>query len=268
MNRLVIVAALLVSPAVYAGEKIAPEVQAEADVMFDKAQGFYQAGQYQAAIPLFQEAYTLVHDPVYLFNIAQSYRKLLDCVNTFDYFNRYLTEATDADAKQRDKVKGWLRELQPCVEQRQKEVEAVKRAEDAERVRLERELAKRRAAQVPRYVEVDHGRPFRIGGLVVGAAGAGVLVVGVLYAIRGSSLKNELADECSDANGCDWSDPTLRQKDADGTSANTRAKIGLITGGVMALVGTGVYVFGRTRIETVQVTPSEGGATVSAQLSF
>ena len=268
MRRLVFVAALLIAQTAHAGDKIAPDVQAKADVMFDQAQGFYRSGQFQAAIPLFQQAYELVHDPVYLFNIAQSYRKVLDCVNAFDYYNRYLTEATDASAQQRDKVKGWLRELQPCVEQRQKELDAVKRADEAERQRREQELAKRRAAQVPRYVEVDRGKPFRIGGVVVTGAGAAVLVVGVLYAIRGSSLKNELADECSDANGCDWSDPTLRQKDSAGTSANTRAKIGLISGGVMALVGVGVYVYGRMKIETVQVTPSEGGATVSAQLSF
>ena len=268
MRRLVVAAALLVAPMAHAGEKIAPEVQAKADVMFDKAQGFYQAGQFQAAIPLFQQAYELVHDPVYLFNIAQSYRKVLDCVNAFDYYNRYLTEATDADPKQRVKVKGWLRELQPCVEQRQSEIEAVKRAEDAEQKRREGDLAKRRAAQVPRYVEVDHGRPLRIGGLVAIGASAVVLGIGVLYSIRGTSLKNELADECSDADGCDWSDPTLRRRDADGASANTRAKIGLISGGVMALVGTGLYVYGRTKIETVQVTPSEGGATISARVSF
>jgi tetratricopeptide (TPR) repeat protein len=268
MRRLLVVAALLVSPVVHAGDKISPEVQAKADVMFDKAQGFYEAGQYQAAIPLFQEAYELVHDPVYLFNIAQSYRRVLDCVSAFDYYNRYLTAATDADARQREKVKGWLRELQPCVEERQRDLEAVKLAEEAEQRRRAEELTKRRAAQVPRYVEVDRGRPFRIGGLVTTGAGAAVLVVGILYAARGSSLKTELADDCSDANGCDWSDPTLRQKDADGTSANTRARIGLIGGGVMALVGTGLYIYGRTKIETVQVSPSEGGATISARVSF
>jgi len=268
MRRLVVAAALLLAHTAHAGEKIAPEVQAKADVMFDKAQGFYQAGQYQAAIPLFQQAYELVRDPVYLFNIAQSYRKVLDCVSAFDYYNRYLTEAADADPKQREKVTGWLRELQPCVETRQREIEAAKRAEEAERAQREVELSKRRAAQVPRRVEVDDGRPYRIAGLVVTGAGAVTLGVGVLYAIRGSSLKNELADECTDANGCDWSDPRLRQKDADGTSANTRATIGLIGGGVMALVGSGLYVYGRMKVETVTVTPSEGGATVSARLSF
>jgi len=268
MRRLVVAAALLLANTAHAGDRIAAEVQAKADVMFDKAQGFYQAGQFQAAIPLFQQAYELVHDPVYLFNIAQSYRQVLDCVNAFDYYNRYLTEATDADPRVRDKVKGWLRELQPCVEQRQGEIEAVKRAQDAEKARLAAELSQRHAAEVPRYASVDRGKPYRIGGVVVTGAGAVVLAVGVLYAIRGSSLKNELADECSDADGCDWSDPTLREKDANGSSANTRATIGLISGGVMALVGVGVYVYGRTKIESVQVIPSSGGATVSARVSF
>jgi hypothetical protein len=37
-----------------------------------------------------QQAYELVRDPVYLFNIAQSYRKVADCENSFDYDTQYL----------------------------------------------------------------------------------------------------------------------------------------------------------------------------------
>src|SRR5262249_59028642 len=92
--------------------KTAPQTtQAKADVLFEQGQAHYQAGEFQAAIPLFKEAYELVHDPVYLFNIAQSYRKVADCLNAFDYYNRYLSQ--DPTTKQRDKVTPWLRELHP-----------------------------------------------------------------------------------------------------------------------------------------------------------
>ena len=69
----------------------------------------------QPAIKLFEEAYQLVHDPVFLFNIAQSYRKLYDCMPSAQYYERYLAEATDADESQRGKVQrrrastGWAR---------------------------------------------------------------------------------------------------------------------------------------------------------------
>lgn len=46
--------------------------------------------EFQGAIELFKQAYELVRDPVYLFNIAQSYRKVADCENSFDYYTQYL----------------------------------------------------------------------------------------------------------------------------------------------------------------------------------
>jgi tetratricopeptide (TPR) repeat protein len=268
VTRRLLVACMLVlgaSPAI-AGDKIDPATQAKADVLFEKAQGNYQAGQFQAAIPLFQEAFDLVHDPVYLFNIAQSYRKVLDCENAFDFYTRYLNAATDADPKQREKVQGWLRELQPCVEQRQKEHDAVKHAEENERQRRAEELARQHAAQPSGFTEVDHGRNLRLAGLITGGVGVVGLGIGVLEAIHGRSLKNELADACR--TNCDWSDPALQSKDSAGQRANTLSAIGLIGGGVAVLAGAGLYVWGRSKVETVQVTPSTTGATVSARLSF
>lgn len=243
-----------------------PDNQARAVALFEKAQGHYQAGQYQAAITLFQEAYDLAHDPVYLFNIAQSFRKVADCTGASNYYVRYLAEATDASAQQREKVNGWVRELQPCVEQRQREQDAVKRAEDAERQRQREASQQQRIAALPQKAVVDRGRPFRITGLAIVGVGAIGLSVGAVYSVRGSSLKTELADAC--AEGCDWSDPALQQKDRDGESANTRATIGMIGGGVMALVGTGLYIYGRARVESVMVTPTAGGAAVAARFSF
>lgn len=255
-------AALAVSPA-YAGEKIDPAKQAKADVLFEKAQTLYQDGQYSASIALFQEAFDLVHDPVYLFNIAQSYRKVLDCVNAVEFYSRYL-DAREADPKQRDKVNGWIRELQPCVDQRQREKEAVQRAEEAERQRRAEELARQRQATAPRGVEIDRGAPFRIAGLSLVGVGVVGFVVGGIYSRKGTQIRDELAAACLD--GCNW--PDLQARDDDGKSANKLAAIGWIGGGIAALAGTGLYIYGRMKIETVQLTPTEGGASVTARLSF
>jgi len=256
VTRALVVLALVATPALADPRS----TQAKADTLFEQGQAHYQAGEYQAAIPLFEEAYGLVHDPVYLFNIAQSYRKVADCFNAFEYYNRYL--AQDPTSKQRDKVTAWLRELQPCVEQRHKEQED---ALDAEALRRDAERRRIEAAK-PRFADVDRGGPFRIAGIATASAGVIGLAAGVAFSIRGSNLQNELQTTC--AKGCNWSDPAIRDKDSAGTRANVYAAIGWIGGGGAVLGGVGLYMLGRNRFEHVQITPVNGGATIGASASF
>ena len=261
-----LVALVLVAAAAPASaQPIDPNVQAKADLMFEQAQAHYEAGRYQAAIPLFKEAYELVHDPVYLFNIAQSYRKVLDCENAYDNYNRYLAEAKEADAKQREKVQGWLRELAPCVDERRAEHERARRGEAADRARrieaLRREQAAARVATT-----VDRGRPYRRAGLIAGAVGIAGLGVGATFSVLGARQKSALGDEC--ATGCDWTDPDLLAKDRAGKRYNVIAGVGLIGGGVALAGGVTLYLLGRAKVEKVTVTPAPGGATVGAHLRF
>jgi tetratricopeptide (TPR) repeat protein len=243
--------------------KIDPN-QATADQLFEKGQASYQAGQYQEAIEEFKQAYELVKDPVYLFNIAQSYRKVADCINAHDYYEQYLRETPNAENK--DKVNQWLSELQPCVDQRHAEQDAAHRAEQAERERTAEE-ARRAAERVkPVPVQVDHGRSLRIAGIAVAAVGIAGLTAGTVYGIKGQHIKTDLAGRCD--NHCQWDSPEIIALDAEGKRDNRRATIGYIAGGIATLVGAGLYIVGRTRVETVMVTPNAGGATVSAQLAF
>ena len=245
----------------------APKVdptQAQADALFEKGQASYQSGQYQEAIEQFKQAYALVKDPVYLFNVAQSYRKVADCLNAHDFYTQYLQEAPNAENK--DKVNQWLSELQPCVDQRHNEQEAARRAEEAERQRKEEEARRAAEAAKPVPVEVDRGNPLRIAGIATGVVGLGGLAFGVVYGIKSQNIKNDIDNMCD--RRCQWDSTEIMDLDAAGKRANTRAKIGYIAGGIATLVGTGLYMFGRTRVETVMVTPNTGGATVSAQLSF
>jgi tetratricopeptide (TPR) repeat protein len=254
VTRALFVLAIVATPAF--GEP--RSAQEKADVLFEQGQAHYQAGEYQAAIPLFEEAYELVRDPVYLFNIAQSYRRVADCLNAFDYYNRYL--AQDPTSKQRDKVTAWVRELQPCVEQRHKER---RDAHDAEALRRDAERRRIEAAK-PRFADVDRGGPFRIAGIATASAGVVGLAAGVVFSIRGSSLQSELQTTC--AKGCNWND--YLDKDAAGKRANVYAAIGWIGGGVAVLGGVGLYMLGRNRFERVQITPVNGGATMGASASF
>jgi tetratricopeptide (TPR) repeat protein len=245
-------------------DKVPVDTQAKADGLFERAQANYEANQFQAAIELFKQAYDLVHDPIYLFNLAQSYRRVLDCEAAYDYYHQYLDAAPKADNKA--KVLQWLTELQPCVEQRQKEHEAARKGEEAERLRREEEDRKRRAALAPQETLVDHGGTLRLAGVITIGVGSVGVAVGALYSVKGSNLKSDLATACMA--GCRWDDPAIRQLDTDGQHANTIAKIGYIGGGITALVGAGLYVFGRSRVEHVMISPAEGGATVTARLRF
>jgi serine/threonine-protein kinase len=106
----------------------------------------------------------------------------------------------------------------------------------------------------------------RVAGLVIGGAGVVGLGVGTVFLLRGRSLRDELRTACEVT--CDWTDPDLRAKDSDGQRANTIATIGWIGGGAFVLAGAGLYLWGKTKTETITVSPSATGATVSARLTF
>ena len=230
--------------------------QTKADVIFERAQAAYQAGKFQAAIELFKDAYELVHDPVYLFNIAQSYRKVLDCVAATDYYNKYLEAAPNAENKA--KVQQWLRELSPCVEQRRNDEEAKKKLDELERQKQLDAERQRQAALASRAHAVDRGKSLRIAGLVTAGTGAIGIGIGVAFSIRGTNLKNQVANDC--ATSCVWDNE--KSLDASGKRANTIALVSYIAGGVAALAGTTMFVVGRLKIESVAVSPT------SAAVSF
>jgi len=261
-------AVLLVAGVASAAPKASSPAQKQADALFEKGQASYQGGKYQDAIAQFKQAYDLVHDPVYLFNIAQSYRKVADCTSADEFYRRYLEAAPKAENK--DKVTQWLEELRPCVEQRQQDQDAARKSqEEAERLRNERELAERqRVAATPTETTVDHGGPLRIGGIVLASVGVVGLGAGVAYGIKGNRIQADIDKRCSAPNSCQWDSPPILALHEDGKSANLRAAIGYIGGGVAVLAGAALYMLGRTRVETITVQPNAGGASVTAQLSF
>ena len=205
--------------------------QSRANELFTRGQARYDAGDYRQAIALFDEAYQLVRDPVYLFNIAQSYRRVFDCVPAAQYFERYLAEATDADDSQRTKVKALIAELSPCLADR-KAMRAPAPIQDP---------APEPAAPV---VEVeDRGRGQRLGGIALAGAGAVGLVLGAVYSAKGADIEGQLAD-C--AAGCQWT-PEREALDRDGSRANTIATISWIAGGAAVAGGAVLYFLGRSK---------------------
>lgn len=267
-----LLAALLLSCAIAttatAGPKTAkvdPEKQAKAEKLFIDGQANYQQGKYLAAIELFKSAYELVRDPVYLFNIAQGYRKVADCVPAHEYYVKYLDAAPNAENKQ--KVSQWIFELRPCVDKaREREEDAARSAEEADKQR--KEAAKPAPPPEPYETEVDRGAPYRMTGIALGGLGLLGVIVGVTYGIKGDGIQDDINARCSPPNTCLWDSPEIRGLHADGQSANTLAKVGYIGGAVLIGAGVGLYMFGHNRVETITVTPTAGGAAASAGFRF
>jgi tetratricopeptide (TPR) repeat protein len=258
----------LATSAVAGSGKVDPATQAKAVKLFETGQASYQQGSYLAAIDLFKNAYQLVNDPVYLFNIAQSYRKIADCVPAHDYYVKYLE--ADPKAPNKDKVQQWIFELRPCVDKaREREADAKRAAEESELQRRNAEAARQAPVpQEPVETEVDRGAPFRISGIVLAGAGLLGLAIGATYGVKGNSIQSDIDGMCSPPNTCLWDSDKIQSLHGDGESANTRAKIGYIGGGVALVAGVALYMFGRNRVETVMVTPTSGGATVGASFQF
>src|SRR5688500_15613926 len=101
--------------------------RAEADRLFEQGKALYQANRFAEAIALFEKAFALVSDQVYLFNIAQAYRNAADCLKAHEYYVRYMTESPDPVNV--ENVRGWIRELEPCATARKQEQEQARRAQ-------------------------------------------------------------------------------------------------------------------------------------------
>ena len=261
MKLSLVLICVLATSALAGGTKVDPATQAKADKLFVDGQTSYQQGKYLAAIDLFKNAYELVRDPVYLFNIAQGYRKIADCVQAHDYYVKYLE--ADPKASNKNKVEQWIFELRPCVDKAREREENASRATEAD----QRGAAKRSPSE-PYETEVDRGGGFRITGVVLAGVGLLGLVVGITYGVKGNSVQSDLDAMCLAPSTCLWDSDEVQSLHDEGQTANTRAKIGYIGGGIAVAAGVALYMFGRTRVETVTVSPTSGGAAVGAAFSF
>lgn len=73
---------------------------------------FYNERKYEAAIPLFQAAYTLNPDPLLLYNLGQAHRKLNRNIEALNYFRFFLRASTDGDPILREKAEAIVKELE------------------------------------------------------------------------------------------------------------------------------------------------------------
>ena len=72
------------------GAPPSPEEKTKAREHYQKGLTHYDIKEYSDALAEFKNAYRVVQDPAFLFNIAQCYRKLGQDVEALDYYRNYL----------------------------------------------------------------------------------------------------------------------------------------------------------------------------------
>jgi tetratricopeptide (TPR) repeat protein len=74
--------------------------QAEAKQLFGQGRIAYDLGNYDEAITKFQAAYEHLQEPLFLFNIAQSYRLKNDCLHAIDAYRRFIRLSQPSETRE------------------------------------------------------------------------------------------------------------------------------------------------------------------------
>jgi tetratricopeptide (TPR) repeat protein len=207
------------------------------------AHGYYDAHDYQAAITAYRRAYAALPDALFLFDIAQAYRQLHDCQHALSFYRDYLQARPDAD--NRDRVEHFIDELQPCAATTETTATAVP------------------VAAAP--TGSSH-RVLQAGGIATMGIGAVVLGIAVYYSVQASNDASRLETAC--ARGC--SGAAVQPIDQAGQSDNRSAIASYLIGSVALASGAAIWLWARAHApgEPPVVTPTPGGATVSARIRF
>ncbi len=212
------------------------------------ARAHYAAHEYDAAIADYQTAYEAMPDPLFLFDIAQSYRRLDDCNHALAFYRDYLQQRPDAD--NHELVEHFIEQMTEC---------ATPEPAPAVPEPVARPLA--RPSPPPLSA-----RTLRLAGITSAALGIVLLGTGIYFSEQASTEASQLETAC--ARGC--SGASVSGIDRAGIDADHDAIATYALGGAALAAGIGAILWTVLRApgEPPVVTPAPGGATVSARLQF
>jgi hypothetical protein len=258
--RAITVVALLAASAGTAGadNALRPErIPNKARHLAEKGRAAHNAGDYNAAVAAFKEAYVLAPSPGLLFNIAQSYRLAGNCDESAWMYRRFLDTHPAGDHRQ-------LAESQLAV------VEKCGRGG----LRVSAPEPKRNEAMVPEpTIEITKthapdSRSMAYKKIGIGTAvGGGALLAGAAYFAYDANDASNTVEETYRRGG-KWSD--IEAADARGRRSATLATALGVSGGLAVATGAVLFVVGRhyEQAQTIAVTPTAHGAQVSMSWGF
>lgn len=216
----------------------APDLS-KVEQLFEKGTKHYDLGEHADAIVAFKQAYQLMPDPSFLFNIGQAYRAQKNCREATAAYKAYLRNAPDED---RAKVEKFIVELADCTRQQ--------------------EVVARRALPPPRLSR--RTKIMRWGG--VAAAGVGLAMFGgaFVFSARASDAEGDFQRLCE--NGC--AAAVAVPIEDRGKAASRNALILSSIGGTLVVLGTSAFVYSLIWPHHIVVRANAEGAMISTAVRF
>jgi len=230
--------ALLATPV--AADERPPEYEAA----YKAGTELFANDDYAAAREQFLAAYDIHPEPLLLLNIGSTYRREGKLGEALEYYQLFLGKAEAAN-EYRAQVTQIIAELEQEIadaEPREgREAQAAKPSSPPDRARV--------VEPAPAPADpAKAGRGMRIGGLIAAGVGVVALGVGVQQGMHARSIHDELEDKMT---GTEWTQEVQDRFDR-GESAETRAIVLSIGGGVALATGVTLYLLGRNRDDAEQ----------------
>lgn len=274
---LVLVACLVLAGAPARAHADAPPAPNAADVekarqLYEQGNTHYDLAEYDRAIELFKQAYTLSKRPTLLYNIAQAYRLKGDCAMALQFYKNFRRLAPEGEL--RTKVEERIAEMEQCV----KAGQAAPPPKEKEAVQADPDAAKPPAPTDDRPpAPTEPARPGRtkklVGWISLGAGVALVATGGYFSSVaagKSSDVEALCAAQGLPGGGCTWSDE-LEALQQDGEAADRNAIIFYAVGGAAITGGVVLWLLGDREADaapTVSFAPTRDGVVAHAAWRF
>ena len=271
MRALVLSLTVLLAAPPALGQTVTPEAKAQAKRHFERGRTLQKQQDYAAALAEYRAAYELVPTPDLLYNIALVLRLSGDKPAALDHYRRYLER--DPNGRGSEEARSWIAKLeaelaQPAPTSRPAEAARPQPDPGAKVVDV--------APQPSREDSPTRGRPWRWAGATMVASGLLLGGAGVFFGVRADNLETEAEEQAREAETNGWTaeiDRQVRATVADAESAETTMIVLFVAGGVAAVSGTALWVYGSAQDDegrSVSVRPAVGprGALVIAEGRF
>jgi len=249
-----VMASLLVSGTVAAQPPAPTDTQKQqAGDLTKKAIAKSQAGDHQAAIDLYLQAYAIVPLAVLLSNVGAEYQKLAKPVEALKYFCMYLEKDPTGNSATYATAQAKTLQLELGNEGVTDDDVCKPKPEPAPAPEPVPEPVAPTTAPVTS--SSDRGGGLRIAGLAIGGAGLAAVGVGVYFGLQAKDISDQISNHPMNE---EWPGD-IRDLEARGQAHEDKQIAFLIAGGALAVTGTVLYFVGRSRKgseQAVAVTPT------------